>query len=103
MIWGSESDHVDILVFDQLSHIGVAFNLLAGALTFLQLPIEDLLIRIAQRHQSRALHGVQIGNMTLAPSMEANHRVADIAVGADDTSGGGGLGADFRGAGRKKT
>ena len=101
MIWRGEGDHIDVLVLEQFSNVGITLDFLARALAARNASFEDFAIDIAQGNQSHALEATQVLDMTLAASVKPNDGAANVTVRAADAHRSGRLGgysfAIFRG------
>src|SRR4051812_30710425 len=84
MVWRGESHHVDIFVFQQLSNIGVALDLLARSFALFHFSTENFLIHVAKSHQSGALYFRQFLEMFFAASVETDDGVADVTIGPNN-------------------
>src|SRR6266404_902463 len=101
MIWRGEGHHINVLVLEQFSNVGVALDFLARALTARDTSFEDFAIHIAERNQPHAFQSTQVLDVTLAAPVKPNDSAADVAVRADNADRSGRLGgysfAIFRG------
>ena len=82
VVRGGDRYGVDVLGFQQLADVPVAFHIAAGFFAHLcYLPVENFLIDIAQRDEPRALHAGKGADVAATASSEADHGNADVRVG----------------------
>src|SRR5438128_10810231 len=71
MVGRGKSNHINVLVLEQLADVGITFELGAMVAGSLYRAIQDMLIDIAQRHQPGAFDARQLFDVVLAATVEA--------------------------------
>ena len=91
-----EADDINVLVLQQLADVGVSFDLLPQVPVFLDLPVKNGLVHVAQRDHAGAFDLAQALDVVHAASAKPDDGKADVVVRAGGVRGDGGLGFALR-------
>ena len=96
MVGRREGHHVDIGIFQQLTHVSVTFHLLAAVFAFLGFAFQHMAIHIAQGCQPSAFDTAHAADVVAAPSVEPHHRETNVSIRANHTRSGRSRSFDLR-------
>src|ERR1035441_4056114 len=89
MVRRCKADDINFLVVQQLADVSIGLNLLAQIPVFLHLPVEDVLVHVAQSNHPRPFDLAQACDVTHSAPIKSDHGETDVAVGASRVRGGG--------------